>query len=123
MKGIRNARSIGAPSRRADRPAARRRIIRFAPERRARTAAPPRSRALRQRACHQPQHADMIARLREAQEHPDWRWERERRQSIRNRIETLRPAPRKSQVPVTPELQNQMDTLANTGLPASIQFL
>jgi hypothetical protein len=28
--------------------------------------------------------------MREAQEHPDWRWERERR------IETLRPAPRKS---------------------------
>jgi hypothetical protein len=64
----------------------------------------------------------LIARLREAQEHPDWRWERERRQAIRNRIETLRPAPRKSQVPVTPELQNQMDTLASTGLPASIQF-
>lgn len=64
----------------------------------------------------------LMARLREAQEHPDWRWERERRQSIRNRIETLRPAPRKSQVPVTPELQTQLDAIAKTGLPASVRF-
>jgi hypothetical protein len=39
----------------------------------------------------------LMARLREAQEHPDWRWERERRQEIRNRIENLRPVRRKSQ--------------------------
>ena len=42
----------------------------------------------------------LIARLREAQEHPDWRWERERRQSIRNRIETHRnTAARSPQIP------------------------
>ena len=64
----------------------------------------------------------LMARLREAQDHPDWRWERERRQSIRNRIETLRPVPCKSQVSVTPELQTQLDAVAKTGLPASVRF-
>ena len=64
----------------------------------------------------------LMARLREAQEHPAWRWERERRQSIRNRIETLRPVHRKSQVPVTTELQNQMDAIPSTGLPSTIRF-
>jgi hypothetical protein len=64
----------------------------------------------------------LMARLRELQEHPDWRWEGERRQSIRNRIATLRPVPRKSQVPVTSGLQSQLDALPSTGLPATIQF-
>jgi hypothetical protein len=65
----------------------------------------------------------LMARLREAQEHPGWRWERERRQAIRNRIETLRPIPRKSQVPVTTELQSQMDAIPSTGLPSTIRFV
>src|SRR5450755_4300191 len=42
----------------------------------------------------------LIARLREAQEHPGWRWERERREQIRARIDTLRPDKRRSLVPV-----------------------
>jgi hypothetical protein len=64
----------------------------------------------------------LMARLREAQEHPDWRWERERRQSRRNRIETLRPGQRKSEVPVTRELQKQLDAMASSGLPQPIRF-
>jgi hypothetical protein len=43
----------------------------------------------------------LMARLREAQEHPQWRWERERRIRIRERIDSLRAQPdRKSLVPV-----------------------
>src|ERR1700686_5326141 len=42
-----------------------------------------------------------MARLREAQEHPQWHSEIERRSRIRNRIDSLRPRPlRKSLVPV-----------------------
>jgi hypothetical protein len=50
-------------------------------------------------------------------------WEREHRQSIRHRIETLRPVRRKSQVPVTTELQNQMDAIPSIGLPSTIRFV
>jgi len=63
-----------------------------------------------------------MARLREEQEHPDWRWECERRQAVQNRIEMLRPTQRRSQVPVTPELQRQLDVVPNTGLPQTVRF-
>src|ERR1051325_1887227 len=51
----------------------------------------------------------LMARLREAQEHPDWRWERERRQSIHEHIESLRPSQRKSLVPITAALLQQVE--------------
>ena len=42
-----------------------------------------------------------MARLREAQEHPDWKWEGERRRAIRDRMEATRPGPpSRSVVPV-----------------------
>jgi hypothetical protein len=63
-----------------------------------------------------------MARLREAQEHPEWRWERERRQTIRDRVDSLRSTGSRSQVPVTPELRKQMETVASIGLPATIRF-
>jgi len=34
-----------------------------------------------------------MARLREAQEHPDWKWEGERRRAIRDRVEATRGLP------------------------------
>ena len=43
--------------------------------------------------------ARLMARLRERQEHPDWRWERERHEHIRANIDDLRPSPRRSLVP------------------------
>ena len=35
----------------------------------------------------------LMARLREALEHPDWKWEAERRRTIRHRVEATRPEP------------------------------
>jgi hypothetical protein len=64
----------------------------------------------------------LMARLRELQEHPEWRWERERRGSIRARIDDLRPASRRSLVPTGTTLQKQIDQIAITGLPDTIQF-
>jgi hypothetical protein len=64
----------------------------------------------------------LMARLREAQEHPEWRWERERRQTIRDRVDSLRPTGSRSQVPVTPALRKQVETVASIGLPATIRF-
>ncbi len=67
----------------------------------------------------------LMARLREAHENPDWRWESERRASVRDRIESLRPEParvRKSQVPVDAVLQQQLESLGATGLPATIEI-
>jgi hypothetical protein len=64
----------------------------------------------------------LIARLREAQEHPHWRWEGERRIRIRERIDQLRPTHRKSIVPVTRDLQERMVAVAVGGLPESIRF-
>jgi len=63
-----------------------------------------------------------MARLREAHEHPHWHRERERRIRIRERIDQLRPANRKSIVPVTRDLQKRMEALAIGGLPESIRF-
>jgi hypothetical protein len=37
--------------------------------------------------------AVLLARLGEAQEHPDWKWQVERRQAIRYRVEATRPGP------------------------------
>ncbi len=64
----------------------------------------------------------LMARLREAQEHPDWRWERERRQRIRQHVDQLRPAHRRSLVPVTSELRERIEAVAIAGLPESIRF-
>ena len=50
-----------------------------------------------------------MARLREAQEHPDWKWEGERRRAIRDRVEATRPGPpRRSVVPVTGGLRRNV---------------
>ena len=50
--------------------------------------------------------AVLMARLREAQEHPDWKWEAERRRAIRTRVEATRPEPpRRAVVPVTGDLR------------------
>ena len=64
----------------------------------------------------------LMARLRELQEHPDWRWERERRGQIRARIEELRPRPRRSLVAAGTALQQQIHQTAIIGLPETIQF-
>jgi hypothetical protein len=65
----------------------------------------------------------LMARLREAQEHPQWRWERERRIVIRERIDLLRPrSDRNSLVPVDAALRQAMETAEFTGLPATIQL-
>jgi len=61
----------------------------------------------------------LMARLREAQEHPDWRWERQRRQRIRENIESLRPT-RRSLVPITPVLQKQIAQIPAAGLPETV---
>jgi hypothetical protein len=59
----------------------------------------------------------LMARLREAQENRDWRWESERRQSVRRRIESVETQRRKSLVPVDAALENQMEELRTAGLP------
>jgi hypothetical protein len=64
----------------------------------------------------------LMARLRELQEHPEWRWERERRGSIRARIDDLRPASRRSLVPTGSTLQKQINQIVIAGLPDTIQF-
>src|SRR5450631_1800620 len=64
----------------------------------------------------------LMARLRELQEHPDWRWERERREQIRARIDTLRPNQRPSLVPVGEGLQQQIDLISMAGLPDTVRF-
>ena len=64
----------------------------------------------------------LMARLREAQENRDWRWESERRQSVQRRMESIETQRRKSLVPVDALLENQMEELGRPGLPATIQF-
>lgn len=64
----------------------------------------------------------LMARLREAHENRDWHWELERRQRIRRHVDQLRPALKKSTVPVTRELREQMEAVAISGLPESIRF-
>src|SRR5450755_248760 len=64
----------------------------------------------------------LIARLREAQEHPGWRWERERREQIRARIDTLRPNQRRSLVPVGEAFQQWIDLISIAGLPDTVRF-
>src|ERR1039457_2942784 len=66
--------------------------------------------------------ARLMARLRETQEHPDWRWERERRERIRARIDTLRPNQRRSLVPVGEALQQRIDLISIAGLPDTVRF-
>jgi hypothetical protein len=63
-----------------------------------------------------------MARLRELQEHPDWRWERERHGNIRARIDDLHPRPRRSLVPINNALRQQIDQVTIAGLPDTIQF-
>jgi hypothetical protein len=51
----------------------------------------------------------LMARLREAHENPDWRWEVQRRGTVQARIESLRAERRRpSLVPVEPELETTM---------------
>ena len=65
-----------------------------------------------------------MARLREAQEHPDWKWEGERRRAIGDRVEATRPGPpRRSLVPVTAEWRRSLDRIRVTELLASIDLL
>jgi hypothetical protein len=64
----------------------------------------------------------LMARLREAQEHPQWRWERERRSRVRDRIDSLRESDRKSLVPVDAALRQAMEAVNTAGLPATIQL-
>jgi hypothetical protein len=65
----------------------------------------------------------LMARLREAHENHDWRWESERRRSVERRIGTLETQRRrKSLVPVDAALAKQMDELRTGGLPGTIQL-
>ncbi len=66
--------------------------------------------------------ACLMARLRELQEHPDWRWEREHRIQIGTRIDDLNPSRRRSLVSIDGALQQQIDHIAIAGLPDTIQF-
>ena len=66
--------------------------------------------------------ACLMARLRELQEHPEWRWEQERRIQIGTRIDNLNPSHRRSLVSIDAALQQQIDGIAIAGLPDSIQF-
>jgi hypothetical protein len=65
----------------------------------------------------------LIARLREAHENHDLRWEGERRQSVQRRTESLETQRRrKSLVPVDAALQKQMEELRTVELPGTIQL-
>jgi hypothetical protein len=61
----------------------------------------------------------IMARLRKALEHPDWRGERERRQRIRADIDSFEAAPRKSG-PHHPAVLQNMEAIALPSLPATI---
>jgi hypothetical protein len=64
-----------------------------------------------------------MARLREAHENHDWRWESERRQAVQQRIESLETqGRRKSLVPVDAALAKQMEELSAAGLPGTVQL-
>jgi len=63
-----------------------------------------------------------MARMREAQEHPQWRWERERRMRIRDHIDSLRATDRKSLVPMDAALRQAVERVGIDGLPATIQL-
>jgi hypothetical protein len=66
----------------------------------------------------------LMARLREALEHPDWKWEAERRHRIRHRVEATRPgSSRRSVVPVSGELRKALDQICISELPATIEVL
>ena len=66
----------------------------------------------------------LIARLREAQEHPQWRWEFERQRTVRERIDALRTASprRKAVIVVDTGLQRQIEEVEIAGLPDTIQL-
>ena len=63
-----------------------------------------------------------MARLREVQEHPDWKWEGERRRAIRDRVEATRGLPAGPWSPVTAELRRNLDQICVTELPATIKL-
>jgi hypothetical protein len=68
--------------------------------------------------------ARLMSRLREALEHPDWKWEAERRRTIRHRVQATRPEPsRRSVVPVTGEFWKTLDQMGVPELPATIELL
>jgi len=57
----------------------------------------------------------LMARFAGNQEHPDWKWEVERRRAIRDLVETTRPGPpRRSVVPLTAELRRNPDQICVT---------
>jgi hypothetical protein len=65
----------------------------------------------------------LMARLREAHENHDWRWESERRQAVQQRIESLETqGRRKSLVTVEAALAKQMEELSAAGLPGTVQL-
>ena len=66
----------------------------------------------------------LMARLREAQEKPDWKWEAARRLAIQERIAEMRPPSgrRPSVVPVTETLRQQLEVITAVGLPTTIQL-
>jgi hypothetical protein len=65
----------------------------------------------------------LIARLREAQELPDWRWEVTRTEAVHARIDAILRSPaRRSLVPIHPELNQHMHALPTNGLPNSISL-
>jgi hypothetical protein len=64
-----------------------------------------------------------MARLREAYEYRDWRWESERRQAVHDRIDCLENfSRRKSLVPIDATFENQLEELRTAGLPGTIQL-
>ena len=65
----------------------------------------------------------LMARLHEAYEYRDWRWESERRQAVRDRIDCLESSSRrKSLVPIDATLEIQLEELRTAGLPDTIQL-
>jgi hypothetical protein len=66
----------------------------------------------------------LMARLREALENPDWQWEARRKQTIRDRIDSSCPQPRRhSVVPLSTALQKKLQDLTVASLPSTIRLL
>ena len=61
----------------------------------------------------------LMARLREAHENPDWRWEVQRRRTVHQRIESLRA---KRQRPSLVPVQAEPQMAVVPGLPPTIQL-
>jgi hypothetical protein len=65
----------------------------------------------------------LMARLREAQEHPEWRWAMERQTLVHERIESLRPRrDRHTLVPVDAPLRQAIEAAGHGSLPETIQL-